>query len=252
MARLRRGRRAPGASWQRDLGGEELASQPPHAHTTASASRRSPASPTTTVAPSGVARPRTTRAPCARARRGERLGRALGAQHAGLGLVEQELEVLAAEAREQAPALLDSQPLDRDALGAHRLLRRRLPAVAAAGEPDEPALDQQVRARLGLELAPQRARAARRGGVAGVPAVAAAVQARLAARGGAAVAGLELVDERHAHALAREPPCERGAEVPAPTITTESIRRRTLPCRGCTPCSPPPRSCSATPRSTAR
>ena len=118
---------------------------------------------------------------------GERLGRALGAQHARLGLVEQELEILAAEAREQSRALLDAESLDRDALGAQRLLRRRLPAVAAAGEPHEPALDQQVGPRLGLELAPQRARAAGGRGVAGVGAVAAADQARLAAprwRGG--------------------------------------------------------------------
>ena len=90
----------------------------------------------------------------------------------------------------------------------------RLPAVGLAGEPHEPALDQQVGARLRLELAPQRARAAGGGGVVGVPAVAAADQARLAARGGAAVAGLELVDERDLHAVARQPPRERGAERP--------------------------------------
>ena len=148
--------------------------------------------------------------------RGERLDRELGAQHAGLGLEQHELEVLAAEAREQAAAVLDAQPLDRDALRAHRLLGGRLPAVAAAREPREPALDQEVRAGLGLELAPQRAGAARRRGVARVRAVAAADQARLAAGGRAAVAGLELVDERHAHALAREPPRQRGAERPCP------------------------------------
>jgi hypothetical protein len=42
--------------------------------------------------------------------------------------------------------------------------------------------------------------------------VAAADQACLAARAGARVAGLELVDQRHARARAREPPRERGAE----------------------------------------
>ena len=84
----------------------------------------------------------------------------------------------------------------------------------AAGEPHQPALDQEVRARLGLELAPERAGAARRGGVDRVGAVAAADQPRLAAGGRARVAGLELVDERDVLALAREPPGKRGAERP--------------------------------------
>ena len=100
--------------------------------------------------------------------------------------------------------------------GAHGLLARRLPAVAAAGEPHQPALDQEVRARLRLELAPERARAPGRRGVAGVLAVAAADQPRLAAGRGAPVARLELVDERDAHALAREPPRERRAKRPCP------------------------------------
>src|SRR3712207_8070887 len=46
-----------------------------------------------------------------------------------------------------------------------------------------PALDQQLLAALRLELAPERARAPRGGGVVRVGAVAAADQARLAARG---------------------------------------------------------------------
>ena len=45
--------------------GKSAVSQPPQDHTTASASSRSPS--TTTVSPSGVAWPRTTRAPCAAA-----------------------------------------------------------------------------------------------------------------------------------------------------------------------------------------
>ena len=49
----------------------------------------------------------------------QRLGRKLRAQHAGLRLVEQELEVVAAEAREQPGALVDAEALDGDVLRAH-------------------------------------------------------------------------------------------------------------------------------------
>jgi hypothetical protein len=64
--------------------------------------------------------------------------------------------------------------------------------------PRDAALDEQVLARLVLELAPERTRAARHPGVLGVGAVRAGQEPGLAARGGAPVAGLELVDERHA------------------------------------------------------
>jgi hypothetical protein len=60
----------------------------------------------------------------------ERLRRELGAQHARLGLEEHELEVVAAEAREQLRRLLGRQVLDRDALRPHGPRRRGLPAVA--------------------------------------------------------------------------------------------------------------------------
>jgi hypothetical protein len=142
----------------------------------------------------------------------ERTHRALRAQHARLRLVQQEREAARRPAREQARALLRRQPLVRDALSLQRRDRPRLPAVVAAGEPAQAALDQQLLAALGFELAPERAGAPRRGRVVVVRPVAAADQARLAARRRARVAGLELVDQRHLGAGAREPPRERGPE----------------------------------------
>ena len=128
--------------------------------------------------------------------RGQRAHAALRPQHPGLRLVEHELQVVDAEAREELRRLAGVEPLRRDALRGHRALGLRLPAVGALGEPRHAALDQQVLAALGLQLAPQLPRSARGTGVVGLGAVRAPVQPRLAARAGARVARLELVDER--------------------------------------------------------
>jgi hypothetical protein len=157
----------------------------------------------------------------------ERPHRALGPQHAGLGLVQDERETARVEAREQRRALLRREPRVRDSLGGERRRALRLPAVVAAGEPGEPALDQQLFAAFGLELAPQRARPPRRCRVARVRPVAAAGQPRLAARRGARIAGLELVDERHLRAGAGEPPGERRPEGPG-TDDHHASHRTTL------------------------
>ena len=143
---------------------------------------------------------------------GQRAHGPLGAQHAGLRLVEQEGEPVRRPGGIQARALLGREDGVGDALRLEAPRRGGFPAVLAAREPGQPALDEQLLAALGLELAPQLARPPRRRGVAGVRAVAAADQARLAARAGRDVAGLELVHERDAPSLAREPPGERGAE----------------------------------------
>ena len=92
----------------------------------------------------------------------------------------------------------------------------RLPAVLAVREPAHPALRQQLRAGLGLELAPQRPRPPRHRRVVGVGAVRAADQPRLAAGRRPRVAGLELVDEHDLVAAPRQPPRQRRPERPRP------------------------------------
>ena len=142
----------------------------------------------------------------------QRLHGALRAQRARLGLEDDEGEVASAEARVQLRRLADLEPLHRDALGRQRALGRRVPAVLGVGEPGDAPHEHQLLAALGLKLAPQRARAPGHGRVVGVGAVRGADQARLAARGGAPVTRLELVDQRHLLAGARQPPGQRGPE----------------------------------------
>ncbi len=145
---------------------------------------------------------------------GERADRALRPQNPGLGLVQQVREPGGGVAREQPRARLRREPLVRDPLLLEDGDRLRLPAVLAMREPRQAALDQQLLAALGLELAPERPRAPRRGRVVGIRPVAAADQARLAAGGRARVARLELVDQGHRGPGTRQPPGERRPEHP--------------------------------------
>ena len=178
------------------------------------------------MSPSGVARPRTTRAPCAAAWRGERPDRELGAQHAGLGLEQHELEVLAAEAREQAAAVLDAEPVDRDALRAHRLLGGRLPAVARGART--------TRARTrsgGPRRTRPRARATACGRGAPTPCSPASApwpqrisrvsppEVARRSPGSNWSTSVTCTPSRASHHASEAP------NVPAPTITTESMRR---------------------------
>ena len=129
-------------------------------------------------------RPRTAADDVRAVRRGlagERAHRVGGPHDAGLGLEQDEREVVAAEARVQVGGGIDAQALERDALRFERLRGGRLPAVVAVREPGDPALVHQARARLALELAPERPRAAGHRGVVGVGAVRGADQPRLAA-----------------------------------------------------------------------
>ena len=162
--------------------GKSSASQPPQAHTTASASRRSP--------PSDDRVALRPRAPAhdARAVRGGLRGRASRIARCARSTPASGSwsRNSRSSPRKLGNSRAPSSTLSRSTgMSCARMVRSRrgLPAVGAAGEPHEPALDQEVRARLRLELAPQRAGAARRRRVVGVVAVAAADQARLAARG---------------------------------------------------------------------
>ena len=166
---------------------------------------------------------------------GQRADRALRAQHARLGLEEHEAQVVAAEAREQPPGGGRIEPLARDALRGHGPLGGRLPAVLAVGEPGHAALLHQRLARLGLELPPQGAGAARARGVAGIRPVGGPDQPRLAARGRPWIAGLALVDQRDAVPGPCQPPRERRPE--GAGADDDHVHRRDA---SVTPCS---RSC---------
>ena len=163
--------------------------------------------------------------------------------HAGLRLEEHEREVVDAEAGEQPRRLGRVEPLRRDALRGHRALGLGLPAVLALREPRHAALDDQLLAALGLQLAPQRPRPAR--------GRACSRRRRRASSGSAAtrrpsvaraVARLELVDERD---LAR--PRGRASR---PATRRRSRRRRSrscmpphaYPCAMLAALSPPPRA----------
>ena len=113
------------------------------------------------------------------------------------------------------------------------------------------ALDQQLLAGLGLELAPERAGAARGRRVAGVGTVAAADQPRLAARGRARVAGLELVDERDLRAARASRQASDAPNVPAPTITALRIGG-TVAAGPAAPRYGRPRVCGMAPAATTR
>ena len=108
------------------------------------------------------------------------------------------------------------------------------PAVLAVREPREAALDEQLLARLLLELAPERPGATGHRRVVDVGAVGAAVKPCLAAGAGARVTGLELIDERHPLARPREPPCQGDAERPRShdhNVDETDDRRRSVPVR---------------------
>jgi hypothetical protein len=132
----------------------------------------------------------------------QRADSALRSQHSAFGLEQDEGEVVAAKGRIQARGARDVQTLGRDAVGGKRPLRLRLPAVLAMGEPGEAALDEQLLARLPLELASQRPRAASHRGVLNVGPMGAAIKPRFATGGGPGIAGLELINQRDAFSAA--------------------------------------------------
>src|SRR4051812_20622036 len=147
---------------------------------------------------------------------GQRLHRALRAQHPGAWLEEHPGEVVRAETGEQPGGGGRVEVLAGNALGPDRVLGLGLPAVLAVCEPRDAAFDEEVGSGLRLELAPERAGAPGHRRVVRLATVPDAEEAGLAARGRAPVAGLELIDERDVVALAGEPPGERCAEYPRP------------------------------------
>ena len=184
--------------------GNSGGSHAPHAQTTRSASRRRPSS-RTTAAPSGRASASDQPRAGGHRLRGERLDRVARAQDARLGLEEREAHVVDGDAREQLGRV---DALARDPLGAQDGLARRLPAVVAAREPRDAAVDDERR----VDLVPQRPRAPRRARVPGVGAVAAADEARLVARARAHVAGSHALDEHDVPAGQRAMARQRRAE----------------------------------------
>ena len=237
-----------------DEAGEEPGSQPPQAQTTASASSRVAAVHCRRRL-AGVARGRgRTRAPCARACAASVWDRLLGAQHAGLGLVEQERRGRRRGSSGTAARPRRAQPLDRDVLRAHRRLRGGLPAVVAVREPDRGRTRSAGRRRTRPRA---RATACARGGRRRCSRRRSPWPQRIRRVSPPEVArrspgsnwstSVTCTPSRASHHASEAP------NVPAPTITIESMAVRTLPCRGCSPWLPPPRrSCSATPRRTAR
>ena len=191
--------------------GNSAPSQAPHAQTATSASSVRPSS-SRTRSPSGVATARTTSAPCAAARRASaRVARCARSTPASGSCSRKASPPAPKLGKKRSPSAGSSRAQGIPCV-AHGRGAGRLEPVLRVRHPDEPALDHQLLAALALELAPERAGAPRGRRVRGVGAVPAADQPRLAAGGRARVAGVEPVDERDRHAVARELPRERGPE----------------------------------------
>ena len=190
------------------------ASQPPQLHTIRSASSTVPSS-SCTVPASGVARERTTRAPRAAACAASVCTARCARRTPASGSCRTQARSSTPSDGNSAAASSTDEPLRRDAEAGQRRARTRAsqPSSRCANQLTPHSLHQ-VGAGLGLELAPQRAGAARHRRVVGVGAVRAADQARLAARRRARVAGLELVDQHDLVAAPRQRPRQRRAERP--------------------------------------
>ena len=241
----RRSRRPAASPAGRRRPGKSPASQAPPAQTMRSASRRSP--PTETVSPSGAAVPETKRAPLATACSEITLVASRARSTPGLRLVEDRVEALAVEAREEPRSFVGRRgarpgsPSSRST----RSLSAPQPS-ASAEEPGDAARDEELGAGVPLELAPELERPPRRARVPGVAAVRGADQPRLAAGGGADVAGRVLLDEGDLPAAGDEPQGERAAEdagadddrarqaAPAPPARLRAARPRApaCPCAG--------------------
>ena len=199
-------------------------SQGPHAHTTASASSRAPSS-SRARGPSGSARACSSVAPCASAwRASARVARWARSTPAS-GSTRMKASPAGSKLTEQADAGVRLEPLVRDALRGQLDRRLGLPAVLRAGEPAHTGLDHQILARLGLELAPQGAGAARGRRVVRVRAVPAADQARLAARGRRESPGANWSTSVTSLPCARATTRASRRKSPAPTITALPMAR---------------------------
>ncbi len=155
-------------------------------------------------------------------------GRA-GAQHAGLGLVQRELQALGAHGGEAPGPLPGRQPLGRDAEAAQRGQRPLLPAGGRPprGEAQHAGRDQQLLSALALQLPPAAERPPSELRVPAPRPVGAAQNAGLG-RGRALLAGPVGVGNGHPVAAEGEFTGDREADHPRPDDQRGAQRSRPL------------------------